>query len=198
MLTSTYSTYTQSLDNFCSWNKKVHQKALVDAVSKIYIGAGMCNKCLANLILFQAVLEDYLHPSLKYEATHDNLQFDVFVPALCLAFEYQGQQHSKDFFIANSSRIQDHDQQKLRMSSSVGITVIIVCLQHTIIAMHHKTILELNIYFTGPLLVGWIYCYFTKYNTLSTSKIVQIVTPAAGIILHNELDLLIPIVSISV
>ncbi len=49
------------------------------------------------------LFEDYYHPSLVYKATNRPMQFDIFLPSLQLAFEYQGIQHYQDLYYFGTS-----------------------------------------------------------------------------------------------
>lgn len=43
-----------------------------------------------NVTHTQAILEDYLHPQLKFPEGDEFAELDIFIPSLNLAFEYQG------------------------------------------------------------------------------------------------------------
>lgn len=51
------------------------------------------------------ILDDYLHPDLKYEHG-ESMQLDIYLPALQLAFEYQGAQHYQEVTMFKPLKIQ--------------------------------------------------------------------------------------------
>lgn len=59
------------------------------------------------------MLEDYKHPDLRYTSTRRKMELDIFIPALALAIEYQGQQHFSDVgsFTPSSKRV-EMDKEK--------------------------------------------------------------------------------------
>ena len=69
--------------------------------------------------------EDYRHPDLKFIGTHVQMQLDVFVPSLSLAFEYQGEHHFAQLhFFAPQERVGSRDQAKREACKHYGITLI--------------------------------------------------------------------------
>jgi len=68
---------------------------------------------------------NYLHPNLKFKKSEHGIEFDVFIPSLQLAFEYQGEQH-----FVNVGRFTTVEKQKLRdkekreLCEQNGITLI--------------------------------------------------------------------------
>ena len=68
--------------------------------------------------------EDYKHPRLRYDSGKD-MELDIFIPDLNLAFEYQGEQHyyNRTFFVDLQTRAQ-RDQEKKSVLKKLGITLI--------------------------------------------------------------------------
>jgi hypothetical protein len=58
----------------------------------------------------------------------DLIEFDVFIPSLSIAFEYQGQHHySADFIIGSpEERGLGRDKEKKALSSEYGITLVTI------------------------------------------------------------------------
>jgi hypothetical protein len=51
------------------------------------------------LLLFPSdIYEDYKHPQLFHNVTGRNMELDIYIPDLSLAFEYQGEQHFKNIY----------------------------------------------------------------------------------------------------
>ena len=72
------------------------------------------------------ILEDYAHPSLVYKDTNRNMQLDIFIPSLSLAFEYQGAHHYQDiyYFGAYARDTEIRDRQKREACRVANITLI--------------------------------------------------------------------------
>jgi hypothetical protein len=49
---------------------------------------------LLQVLTQSKVLVNYKHPELSYLNTHRNMELDIYIPSLQLAFEYQGNRHS--------------------------------------------------------------------------------------------------------
>jgi len=86
-------------------------------------------------------------------STHSHIfRFDVAVPAVNLAIEYQGKQHYTDLFDAgglNSQR--ERDDMRRKLCEEHGVTLIRVCI-HSLLER-----ISMNLIFTvisGSLLVG--------------------------------------------
>eukprot|EP01114_Cavostelium_apophysatum_P023792 TRINITY_DN9076_c0_g1_i1.p1 TRINITY_DN9076_c0_g1~~TRINITY_DN9076_c0_g1_i1.p1 ORF type:complete len:404 (-),score=59.76 TRINITY_DN9076_c0_g1_i1:239-1450(-) len=68
---------------------------------------------------------EFRHPTLKYESTQKEVQFDIFIPSLHLAFEFQGIQHYKPGYLPSSlTDIRGRDLEKKKLCESAGITLI--------------------------------------------------------------------------
>lgn len=59
-----------------SWNKKANQRLIVVFLREFFPGL--------------EVVEDILHPDIRYEETGRRMQIDVYVPSMRLGVEYQG------------------------------------------------------------------------------------------------------------
>lgn len=70
-------------------------------------------------------MEDYLHPSMVYPISKKRMQLDVFVPALRLAFEYQGQQHYQNsVYFGTYSLRKQNDEDKKAACLKYGVTLL--------------------------------------------------------------------------
>src|SRR5205085_621492 len=49
------------------------------------------------------VLRKYKHPEMCFATSNKEMEFDIYVPALSLAFEYQGQHHYHDHTLFGST-----------------------------------------------------------------------------------------------
>jgi len=71
------------------------------------------------------VFEEYTHPSKEFSPSGSPLIFDVYVPGLKLAFEYQAYHHYYDHIMFgedDSPKVEDEERRKA--SKSLGITLI--------------------------------------------------------------------------
>ena len=73
------------------------------------------------------LIENYRHPSLFILNSTNALEFDIFIPALNVAFEYQGVHHYEDNYIfANAGYYQIHDKIKHQIANESGINLTLV------------------------------------------------------------------------
>ena len=82
---------------------------------------------IKRLIDKQIVMEEYYHPLLKFKSG-SFVQFDVFVPSIEIAFEYQGEQHFDDI-PSNFASIEAclfRDSEKKSLCDLFGIRLITV------------------------------------------------------------------------
>lgn len=72
------------------------------------------------------VIENYQHPKLR-SAMEREMELDIFIPTLSLAFEYQGEQHYDEYpTFATLLKYQENDQRKGEMSRDVGVRLIYI------------------------------------------------------------------------
>jgi hypothetical protein len=77
---------------------------------------------LVQLLPQSFILENYYHPQLMELGYH--YEFDVFIPTLNIAVEYQGEQHFHDVSLFTSSySYQLRDRKKFSLSNAVDITL---------------------------------------------------------------------------
>jgi len=116
VLKEVYSIYPWEEDRVLKigGRKKAAQRWLAVTLRKIF----------SQVFQDQIVIhEDYKHPFIRFPETNFPMEFDVFVPSLSLAFEYQGQHHFNDVFgLAKTYELRD--AQKRRACFSAGITFI--------------------------------------------------------------------------
>ena len=97
--------------NFILRNKKTTQRLLFSFTQKIYPSF--------------LILEDYLHPHM----VKSNLfELDIFIPALQIAMEYQGEHHYDDIpgGFAGIELFQERDVEKEKLASSLHIKIIYI------------------------------------------------------------------------
>lgn len=90
------------------------QKALLDCVMKLYP---------ESIVKF-----NYMHPEMRFSGSNWKMEFDVFLPELALAFEYQGEGHYKPVSIWGGEEglkvVQALDEQKRRACGAKNLTLI--------------------------------------------------------------------------
>ena len=98
--------------NFQIRAKKTTQRLLFSFTQKIY----------PSLLL----IEDYYHPKLIFEEI--NLELDIFIPALQLALEYQGQQHYDDMpaVFGTIELLLSRDEAKEKLAKDHSIKIIYI------------------------------------------------------------------------
>jgi hypothetical protein len=102
-----------SRDKFLSRGKRTHQRLLYSMTRRIY----PCH----------LVIENYRHPRLLF-TTKLPLEYDIFLPALNLAMEYQGEQHFDDMpsSFPGIELFQIRDQYKEIYSSQLSIKLVYI------------------------------------------------------------------------
>jgi len=81
----------------------------------------MARKLFSNLL----VEMNYKHPELRFSKSNSRMEFDVFIPSLNVALEYQGQQHYNFHFMYGSEKCtQQRDTEKKDACQKIGITLI--------------------------------------------------------------------------
>lgn len=73
------------------------------------------------------ILEDYIHPKLKFPSTLTHMQLDIFLPHLTppVAFEYQGAQHYQEiYYMGGYLSYQENDRYKREACKQEGIDLI--------------------------------------------------------------------------
>jgi len=104
-----------------------HQVVLHKGVSKSQL---TLYKLVQSTFGAAYVILNFKHPDLMHRKTNHRVEYDIFVPHLSMAFEYQGEQHYKDIplrLMAGLSEIQkQRDIHKEQVSTVNGITLIAI------------------------------------------------------------------------
>jgi hypothetical protein len=80
---------------------------------------------IRKLFVGEPVLCSYKHPEMRYSASHELMELDIYIPTLSLAFEYQGKQHySQHYLVGAPSNQISRDREKRQASQRMGITLI--------------------------------------------------------------------------
>ena len=98
--------------NFLIRNKKTTQRLLFSFTQMIY----------PSLLIF----ENYFHP--KLIISNNNYELDIFIPALQLALEYQGQHHYDDLpaGFGGIELLQSRDEEKEKLAKDLNIKIIYI------------------------------------------------------------------------
>ena len=72
------------------------------------------------------ILENFKHPSLVFPISQKKVELDLYVPALELAFEYQGKQHEHQIHRGDLRRQTERDKEKKELCKNRGITLICI------------------------------------------------------------------------
>ena len=80
---------------------------------------------IQKLLINHHILEEYIHPTFRYK-TGCNFRFDIYVPSILLALEYQGEQHFDDSpnVFSNIEVYQHRDEEKRESCDKRGIILI--------------------------------------------------------------------------
>ena len=99
-------------DIFNTRSKKSNQRLLFSFLHQIYSSS--------------LLIENYRHPHISQSFSKIPMEFDVFIPSLSLAFEYQGSQHYEDHPIGfgHLEIYQTRDIFKERLASSQNIRIV--------------------------------------------------------------------------
>ena len=114
-LRTIHPTYHWKEDQFISKVKKTSQRMLFLSIKSLF----------PNLI----TEENYRHKSISFHSSTKSLEFDIFIPSLNIAFEYQGQHHFDDMPItgfANIEIYQERDNEKKRLCIAHSISLITI------------------------------------------------------------------------
>eukprot|EP01121_Diplochlamys_sp_Union-15-3_P002651 TRINITY_DN12375_c0_g1_i1.p1 TRINITY_DN12375_c0_g1~~TRINITY_DN12375_c0_g1_i1.p1 ORF type:complete len:296 (+),score=41.07 TRINITY_DN12375_c0_g1_i1:62-889(+) len=80
---------------------------------------------LKSLLPHADVIEDYFYPDSAFHDSGRPMQFDIYVPSIKLALEYQGGHHSQDHILFGPlSSHRQRDTEKRAFCSKAGITLI--------------------------------------------------------------------------
>lgn len=80
---------------------------------------------VCNLWSDREILRNYKHPELVYEDSMKNMELDIFIPSLSLAFEFQGFYHFQFYYFSgNSEHMQQRDHSKRVACDKIGVTLI--------------------------------------------------------------------------
>ena len=81
---------------------------------------------LRDLFEGEEIVEDFFHEELTRESG-SGIQFDVFVPRLQVAFEYQGEHHFRDIPAFGTLELfQSRDKEKAKLCENFGIHLVTV------------------------------------------------------------------------
>ncbi len=116
--TSSLPTEQHLIDNVNSTattsNNKKNLSLARTTISKTQL---LLSKMLQDLFPDTPIHLNYKYPTLRYEKSGVKMEFDIFLPDLNLAFEYQGAQHySWHFIFGSPDGLQVRDEEKKNVS----------------------------------------------------------------------------------
>ena len=84
--------------------------------------------CCSRLFTFYPLFEDYYHPTIRYSNSKLSIQFDVYIPSLNIAIEYNGEQHYDEMLsgFAPIETYKTRDFEKLQLCKENNINLIYI------------------------------------------------------------------------
>lgn len=84
--------------------------------------------CARKIFPSFLIIEDYRHPHLTCHVNENHLEYDIFLPALQLAFEYQGEHHYDDLpsGFSNVELYRARDELKYQLATSHSVRLIFI------------------------------------------------------------------------
>jgi hypothetical protein len=81
---------------------------------------------VAKLFPNKQILEMYRHPDILYPPPlNQNVELDIYLPDLKLAFEYYGEHHYKGHHIYGPAHVfQARDEEKVELAKAKGVTIV--------------------------------------------------------------------------
>jgi hypothetical protein len=129
------STNTSSSDSECIEPFDLGQRATfgVELTSTASNGEKMCAEICKEIFPNEQMLFNYRHCKIVNPDTHAALEFDIFIPALLLAIEFQGQQHyaSSGYFGTRPESQIARDHTKAYLAVHYGIFLITIPYTYT-------------------------------------------------------------------
>ena len=111
-LQKVYPEYEWDMDKFSVRDKRSRQREMFIHVKKLFPD--------------EEVVEDFVHPLLS-RSSGCAIQFDVFIPALRLAFEYQGEHHYQEIPSFGSLELyHSRDIDKLQACADNNISLVVI------------------------------------------------------------------------
>jgi hypothetical protein len=105
--------------------QKFQSSGNTPAVLDLTITKLLLHRTLQKLFPGQDVIMKYKHQDLQHATQNKKLEYDIFIPSLSLAFEYQGEGHYQQNLVFRSlDRRRLNDEHKRQVSASNGITLI--------------------------------------------------------------------------
>jgi hypothetical protein len=99
-----------------------HQAAIGSSTSKAQIEL---MKCVRKLFPNRVVESNFMHKGYTYPNSSRPIEYDIFVPSLSLALEYQGEPHYFDIPVYGSPRSRQRaDQSKAAAAKLAGVTLV--------------------------------------------------------------------------
>ena len=72
------------------------------------------------------IFQNYKHPNMFHKLSNMNVELDIFIFDMNLAFEYQGEHHFQPIYFGNFNRQLERDEEKKLLCKENSITLICI------------------------------------------------------------------------